>query len=126
MKTKVLFLTFILGIVVLSCKKDDPINNHTPDRPNSMSELKASPNFNWQTTNIVTLKLKGSHIMTTTVKSLKGDIFFRGLIKPNSDINTNIALPATVKEVIVTYGPFTKTITIVNNTIDHNFNLNSY
>jgi len=127
MKTKLLLLGVILAIVALSCKKDDIDNNNlNPNRPNSMSELKAAPNFNWQTTRNVELKLKGSHIMTTTVKSSNGDVYFKGLIKPNSDINTIIALPATVNEVIVTYGPFTKTLPIINYKVDYNFNLNSY
>jgi len=88
--------------------------------------LKAAPNFNWQTTKNVVLKLKGSHIMTTTVKSSQGDVFFKGLLKPDSEINTTIALPATLTEVVVNYGPFTKTIAIENNTVSYNFNLNSY
>ncbi len=127
MKSKLILASLIISLSLISCKKDDFNNeNPTPNRPNSISELKAAPNFSWQTTKNVVLKLKGSHIMTTTVKSINGDVFFKGLIKPESEINTTIALPATINEVVVTYGPFTKTIEIVNNSVSYNFNLNSY
>ncbi len=127
MKTKIYLIgLFILSIGLFSCKKDDPTNNQLPKRPNSITELTATPDFNWQTVKNVKLTIQGSHIMTTTVKTADGNVYFTGMVKPNSKIETTIALPATINELLISYGPFTKVVSIVNNSIDCTFNLNNY
>lgn len=127
MKTKMILLGFfILTIGLFSCKKDEIDTNPIPDRPASMSELTANPGFSWQTVRNVKVKLQGSHIMTATIKNANGDVYFKGMVKPNAKVETAIDIPASVKEIVVTYGPFSKTVTITNNSIDCTFDLNSF
>ena len=64
--------------------------------------------------------------MTTSIMTANGNVYFKGMVKPTEKIETTIALPSTINEILVTYGPFTKTVKIVNNTIDCTFNLNSF
>lgn len=127
MKTKMILLGFfILTIGLFSCKKDDDSNNPIPNRPDSITNLTASPDFSWQTIKNVKVTIQGSHIMTTTIKTANGEIYFNGMVKPNAKVETTIAIPSTITEILVSYGPFTKVVKIVNNTIDCTFNLNSF
>jgi hypothetical protein len=127
MKTKIILISFfIISITLFSCKKEETSINPIPDRPSSMSELTATSDFGWQTVNNVKVKIQGSHIMTTSIMTANGNVYFKGMVKPNAKIETTIALPSTITEILVSYGPFTKVVKIVNNTIDCTFNLNSF
>jgi hypothetical protein len=127
MKTKIILISFfIISIILFSCKKEETSINPIPDRPTSMSELTATSDFGWQTVNNVKVKIQGSHIMTTSIMTANGNVYFKGLVKPNAKIETTIALPSTINEILVTYGPFTKIVKITNNTIDCNFDLNKF
>ena len=127
MKAKIIFLGFfIISITFFSCKKDDATLTPPTNRPSNMSELTATSDFGWQTVNNVKVKIQGSHIMTTSIMTANGNVYFKGMVIPTEKIETTIALPSTINEILVTYGPFTKTVKIVNNTIDCTFNLNSF
>ncbi len=127
MNAKIILISlFIISISLFSCKKDDATITPNTNRPSSMSELTATSEFGWQTVNNVKVKIQGSHIMTTSIMTANGNVYFKGMVKPTEKIETTIALPSTINEILVTYGPFTKTVKIVNNTIDCTFNLNSF
>lgn len=127
MKTKnILIGLFILTIGFYSCKKDTVVPSQTENTPKSMAELSATTNFSWQTSKNLNIKIQGSHTMSTTVKNAKGDVYFKGMVSPTEGIQTVVAIPANVNEIIVEYGPFTKVVPITNNAIDCTFNLNSY
>jgi hypothetical protein len=129
MKTKFIvigLLTLVIGLS--SCKKEtiDPKPPTTQVMPTSMENLTAAPDFSWQTVKNVSVKVQGSHTMTTIIKNANGDIYLKGIVKPNKGIEASINIPITVKEVIVSYGPFSKTVSVTNNLIDCTFNLNSF
>ena len=127
MKAKITFLIFlILGLGLVSCTKEEDINNPTTIRPESIKELTATADFSWQTVRNVKVTIQGSHIMTTTIKTANGEEYFKAMVKPNAKVETTIALPSTINEILVSYGPFTKTVKIVNNSIDCNFDLNKF
>lgn len=127
MKTKIILIgLFILAIGFFSCKKDTVIPNQTENKPKSMAELTAASNFSWQTSKNLSIKIQGSHTMSTTVKSAKGDVYFKGMVSPSQSIQTVVVIPSNITEIIVEYGPFTKVVTITNNAIDCTFNLNNY
>ena len=125
MKTKISLLSLILIFLFIGCKKEEINTSETP-KPTSMTDLQSSSTFSWQNIKKIKVKIQGSHLMTTTIKSTNGDIYFKGMVNPATKVETTIAIPSTVNEVIVNYGPFSKTITILNNTIDCTFNLNSF
>ncbi|NVN94596.1 MAG: hypothetical protein HXX18_04845 [Bacteroidetes bacterium] len=132
MKAKfILFFFLILTIGIFSCKKEEvviPNLNSTvsSDKPNNMSELTSAASFSWQTVKNVKVKIQGSHFMTATIKNINGDLYFRGVIKPNIKLETNITIPTSINDVIVQYGQFSKKVAISNNTIDCIFDLNSF
>jgi hypothetical protein len=127
MKAKIIFLSFfILTLGLVSCSKEDDISNPTTNRPESIKELTATADFSWQTVRNVKVTIQGSHIMTTTIKTANGNEFFKGMVKPNAKVETTIALPSTINEILVSYGPFTRVVKIVNNTIECNFDLNKF
>ncbi len=121
-----LYCFFVSIIGIYSCKKDDTVTNSGTFRPNSMSELTSPLDFSWQTVKYVKVKLQGSHVMTTIIKTTNGNILFKGLVKPTTKVETTIEIPVSVNEVLVVYGPITRNVSLTNNTIDCTFNLNSF
>ena len=127
MKAKIIFLSFlILGLGLASCTKEDDVVNSVNNRPESIKEVVSAPDFSWQTVRNVKVTIQGSHIMTTTIKTANGEEYFKAMVKPNAKVETTIALPSTINEILVSYGPFTKAVKIVNNTIECNFDLNKF
>ncbi|MEI6695242.1 MAG: hypothetical protein WCO13_04150 [Bacteroidota bacterium] len=117
---------YIFLIVISSCKKDEPVTNVATFRPNSMTELTSTLDFSWQTVRYVKVKLQGSHVMTCIIKTSNGDVLFKSLVKPASKVETTIEIPLSINEVIVTYGPISKTVSLKNNSIDCTFDLNNF
>ena len=98
MKAKIIFLSFfILTLGLVSCTKEEDINNPTTIRPESIKELTATADFSWQTVRNVKVTIQGSHIMTTTIKTANGEEYFKAMVKPNAKVETTIALPSTIK-----------------------------
>lgn len=127
MKTKNILLGFfLLSIVLFSCRKDDIGSNPTTVRPSSIKELTTTNDFSWQTLRNVKVKIQGSHIMSTSIMTADGNVYFKGFVKPDAKVETTISLPSNLTEILVTYGPFNKAVKIVNNTIDCTFDLNSF
>ena len=129
MKSRIIFLSFIILILGLqSCTKeqDHDIINPVNKRPESIKEVVSAPDFSWQTVRNVKVTIQGSHIMTTIIKAANGEEYFKAMVKPNTKLETTIALPSTINEILVSYGPFTKAVKIVNNSIVCNFDLNKF
>jgi len=127
MKMKFFFLFVFAGVLFASCQKEDVTDPQNPNLPKNMNELKANDDFSWKTSKDVTLTITGSHKMTISVKTKKGETVFMGLSVPGTELKTKVSIPTTEKELVVNYGPFSNTYTISSdNKINCVFDLNKF
>ena len=127
MKLKIgIIIFFILSLLLLTCKKDDFLSNTEIQRPNNINELKSSADFSFQNSKHVSIHIEGTHSLPTTVKSDDGNIYFNGLVTPNNATDFTIVVPSNTQQLLIQYGDFSKTVIIVNNRVDAEFNLNNY
>jgi hypothetical protein len=122
--------TVIMGIISLhSCKKDVELQVPTtvvPGSATTFKEIKVNPSFNWKSARVVTLKIEASITPikisnTLVVKAESGEVIFKKLQNMNEAYIGYITLPNSMKKVNVSFGSISKTVDIVENTIDFNY-----
>jgi len=114
----------IIGIVILSsCRKEviQPTNN-VANKPQNMSELVASPSFDWKTTKDYQLTLTGNFNEVVTIKSKSGVVFHKGFMKSGTSYKLNITIPASEKTVHLLYHGQDIECTLNQTTINYSFN----
>lgn len=125
---KAFFITALAALTALvSCKRDT--NIATPGGPTkvtTINDLKPSENFNWNTTNDVTLNVTGLATQVViqrplVIKGMDGVQYFSIYHKMSDNLSTKITLPAHVKKVKVEYGTIVKEKDVMGNTISFNF-----
>lgn len=122
---RIIFILIMFTVLISSCKKD----NITPDpiKP-STKDVIADPNFDWKTTKEITLNVIGLKQVNPNIsnvlqiKSSNGDtIYYKDIIKMNSDYTIKFAVPSTETKVILTYGTKTQTINLTSNSITFDY-----
>ena len=119
-----LFLALIIGIVIFSsCSKEQiQAPNVDSKKPQSMSELVASPTFDWKTTKDYHFAFSGQYNEVITVISTNGVIFHKGFVKANVAYKLNLTLPASVKSLHLIYHGQDFEQTLDQLVINHSFN----
>jgi len=105
MKTLRIILVVMIGVVILSsCRKEIVQPTATvATKPQNMSELVASPTFDWKTTKDYQITLSGNYNEVVTVKSTSGVVFHKGFMKTATAYKVNITIPASEKTVHLIY-----------------------
>jgi hypothetical protein len=116
-------LKLIAGIALLiaasSCTKVKDVES-TPNtyKPGSFKEIKVADNFNWNTTNNISLSVQGfesiSPIRNTFIVSSEDqkEVYFASNTLMSESFTTNIDLPSHVKQVRVTFGSISKVLDV--------------
>ncbi|MCE1201304.1 MAG: hypothetical protein LWX09_04295 [Bacteroidia bacterium] len=115
MKKLSLILLSILALTLVSCKKD----NVNPDKPKSIEDLQISANFDWKTTQNVSVLIQGLQVpvsvsRTVYIASPEGQEFYKGMQAINANMTYNLVVPAYLREVKVSFGTISKTLPIRN------------
>ncbi|MFN3950920.1 MAG: hypothetical protein ACK4KT_00805 [Thermaurantimonas sp.] len=116
-------ITTLFALLLASCKKEN--KDLTPPAPTKFKDLNVSPNFDWNTSKILTLKFMG---VTTLSPNTKGTLTVTSLpdgaellkanhlMKDNKDFQLNI--PGHIKKIRVQYGIVQKDITVKGSTVE--------
>jgi len=124
MKNLKVVLTVMIGVVILSsCRKEivQPSASDTK-KPQTMSELVASPTFDWKTTKDYQITLTGNYNEVVTVKSVSGVVFHKGFMKSNASYKLNITIPASEKTVHLIYHGQDIVCSLNQTVINYSFN----
>jgi len=105
MKNLKTLATVIIAIIILSsCRKEIVQPTATvANKPQNMSELVASPTFDWKTTKDYQITITGNYNEVITVKSATGVVFHKGFMKSNDTYKLKLTLPASLKSVHLIY-----------------------
>jgi hypothetical protein len=118
-----------LAIIVTlsSCKKNlDLIVPAATPSATKISELKASPDFEWATVKNVSLNVTGLQTYIEVkrklvVKDENGVEYFSVFTSMKNNLTTPIQLPSHLTKVVVEYGAIKKTVDITGNVIRFDF-----
>ena len=105
MKKINIFLVIIIGVVIFSSCRKEVVQPTATDskKPQNMSELVASPSFDWKTTKDYQITLSGTFNEVVTIKSVNGIVFHKGFMKSNASYKLNITIPSSEKTVHLIY-----------------------
>jgi len=116
-------LLIIILIIGFGCRKD--IKDLTPEQTvgnvKSFSELKASADFNWKTTQNVDLELSATDKSSLIVKSESGVVFHKALLNGKDTYKVSITIPNYMKELTFLVNGTPYVLKIENNRIVHSF-----
>lgn len=119
-KMKKLLLLGVLCAGILSCTKEES-SSGTPGNPNvnSFGEMKINPNFDWETSHNIILKVDGlsgapalKHFLVVTDPS--GQEVYRTLTAITSSHHLSIPLADQYSNLTVRFGSITKSVEVKN------------
>lgn len=125
-------LKLIAGIALLvaasSCTKVKDVES-TPNtsKPASFKEIKVADNFNWNTTNNISLNVQGfesiSPIRNTFIVSSEDqkEVYFASNTLMSESFKAEIALPIHVKKIKVNFGTIIKLIDVNSNNLNFDY-----
>ncbi len=118
-----LVLIFLVaGLINTSCRKDD--DNPDPDPQQtveSMEELQIDDDFDWKTTELVFIEVKGLRNGTVLVKDQNGKVHHKLFHNMFTHISKMISIPDKLDNVIVEYQGESVTVPIIDGKITHSF-----
>ncbi len=120
---KLFLILAVLSFGLTACQKDfDPIEDPaTDDSQLTMDDLKVSGNFDWKTTKDIQLEVVGSGKEVLQIKSLQGDTYLKAMVNDGKFVS-GLTIPSYTDEIVLSYNGITKSVPIVNNKINVNFN----
>lgn len=123
--TQLLSLAVLIAILSLSgCKKTEEA---VPETPKTIFDLKVSPSFDWKTTKLLTVTVTGMEYPLTIkntlyIKSVDGkSIFYNNLHEMNKSYTLQVAVPAYLDKIVISFGTISKTKDIVGTTVNFDY-----
>lgn len=126
--TLIATLFFLIGIV--ACKKnlnESPLPSNNVAKATKVEELKASPNFKWNTNKTVTIQVAGLKTITPVNRTLKitsldgKTIYFQANQTMDVSNSHTFSIPTKITEVMVSYGKITKILNTTGTSINFNY-----
>ena len=118
------FLSVILifaSVSTISCRKMD-MKEELSGESKPMTELKVDPDFNWETTQSIDVRLTGTSTGVVYIRPVEGDYYFyKGMLSPGADFSTKITIPSYVKEVKLAFKGISYVVSVDNNRLEYNF-----
>ena len=118
------FLAVILifaSIGTISCRKMD-MKEQLSGESKPMAELKVGPNFNWETTKSIDVRLTGTSTGVVYIRPVEGDYYFyKGMLSSGVDFTTKITIPSYVKEVKLAFKGISHVVSVDDNRLEYNF-----
>ncbi len=124
MKKINIFLVIIIGVVIFSSCRKEVVQPTATDskKPQNMSELVASPSFDWKTTKDYQITLTGNYNEVVTVKSASGVVFHKGFMKTATAYKVSLTIPASEKSVHLIYHGQDVACPLTQAVINYSFN----
>ncbi len=123
--TQLLSLVVLIALLSLSgCKKTEEV---LPENPQTIFDLKVSSSFDWKTTKSLTVNVAGmEYPLTITntlyIKSVDGkSVFYNNLHEMNKSYTLQVAVPAYLDKIVISYGTISKTMDIVGTTVNFDY-----
>lgn len=101
MKNKGLILIMLLGLVLVSCKKD--IDQPQISNPEKMSDLKVAEGFEWKTFSSVILDLSAPSNGLVSVVSNEGKVFQKAYLTQGATYTMKLTVPQHTRSVHLLY-----------------------
>lgn len=122
-----MFLGAILVFGLVSCQKDkDQVKAKNSVKAVSTADLVVPENFDWKTTKLTTLRIKGSDAMFTgkrpiVIKTEDDRLILSRHIGMNEDVDIQFELPLAYGHIKVEYGAITKLVDVNNGMANFDF-----
>jgi hypothetical protein len=128
----IIFALALISTGLVSCKKDYIPEVEASRKPIDASkvvnfkDIKVSSSFDWKSTKEITINLQPLSTPvkinnTLVVKTEKGDVLFSKLQTMNEAFTGKILVPASVTNLVISFGTISKTETITNNQVNFNY-----
>jgi hypothetical protein len=128
----IIFLLALISTGLVSCKKDFIPEVEASKKPTDASkvvnfrDIKVNASFDWKSTKEVTINLQPLSTPvkinnTLLVKTEKGEVLFSKLQTMNEAFTGKILVPASLTNLVISFGTISKTETITNNQVNFNY-----
>lgn len=122
-KIIILILLIGLGLGFSLCHKPDTIvNGNETETSKDVNELDVNDNFKWKAIKDIQVSLSSSTNDVVYIKSDKGDVYLKALLKSGQRFDTKITIPTYVTEVTVVCKNQSQKVSVVDKKIDLSFN----
>lgn len=122
-KIIILILLIGLGLGFSLCHKPDTmVNGNETETSKDVNELDVNDNFKWKAIKDIQVSLSSSTNDVVYIKSDKGDVYLKALLKSGQRFDTKITIPTYVTEVTVVCKNQSQKVSVVDKKIDLSFN----
>ncbi len=126
---KLIYLAFMAILLLFSSCMDDFDLNTVPTKgAKSMDELKVSPDFKWNTSKTIEVKITGLPVLkdVSVTKSLltvrnNKEVYYSGFHAINENNEMKIIVPSTIKDIQLTFGSILLDAKIIDNSVSFSF-----
>jgi len=118
----VLFLAVILmSLVATSCRKTNP-GEETTVESKPMDEISVNPDFNWETTKLLEVRLTGTVEGVVYIKPVEGDYWYhKGMLNSGSVFTTKLNVPSYLDEVKLSFRGMEVILPVIGTSLEYNF-----
>lgn len=122
---KIFILILLIGLGLgfsLYYNPDTMVNGNETETSKDVNELDVNDNFKWKTIKDIQVSLTSSTNDVVYIKSMKGDVYLKALLKSGQRFDTKITIPTYVTEVTVVCKNQSHQVSVVDKKIDISFN----
>ena len=110
------------GMLFSSCRKDNDNPNPNPQQTvENMNELEIDDDFDWKTTDLVYIEVKGLRNGTVLVKDTDGKVHHKLFHNMFIHISKMISIPDKIDNVVIEYEGESVTVPVIDGRITHSF-----
>jgi len=117
-----IFLAVILmSLAATSCRKTN-LREEATVESKPMNEISVSPDFNWETTKIMEVRLTSISAGVIYIKPVEGDYWFhKGMLNSGSVFTTKLNVPSYLNEVKLTFRGMEVIVPVIGTSLEYNF-----
>jgi|GEM_PF-3523953 len=125
MKRLIFHSAFVILVLLASCTPEIPV----PTQKEKSTDLLVPSDFNWKTTQVIKVTVAGLSLPADFFSTLRiidpeGNVLYTCNYNLRENLNFNLTVPGSVKELQLTYGKRTLKASIVNGSAGFSFMLN--
>ena len=125
MKKKLLTL-FVLGLIVVGCNKEQSVDSLSPNSVSNMNDMVIDNGFDWKTSHVLSIQLKGLNIDTQIKKTVEfknahGEVILKKFVSLTDDHVFEVEYPDYMEEITMVAGGMTKTARVSNSAVSFDF-----
>ncbi|MDD4308989.1 MAG: hypothetical protein PHO32_01280 [Candidatus Cloacimonetes bacterium] len=119
MKAIIFVFALIAMMMVFGCSDKTEKLTEVP-----INELNVPQNFDYQMSRTIELNLQGIHKAPLTITSMEGKVLYKGMMNPETGIETKINLASVNRKVRVVYHVYDLELNVTGNNLSHTFTAN--